>query len=119
MNNQPITRQAHGAIDYAYANVVAVLPELAGFENEKKAAAVCRILAGGALTYSLLTKAEWGAVKLIPFKKHLMLDTSASIFAIAAPWLLGFAANKRARNSVWAIGLAGLAASLLTQPSEM
>jgi hypothetical protein len=48
-----------------------------------------------------------------------MLDTSASIFAIAAPWLLGFAANKRARNSVWAIGLAGLAASLLTQPSEM
>jgi hypothetical protein len=119
MNKKPISRQAHGAIDYAYAAVVAVLPELAGFENQKQAATLCRVLAGGALTYSLLTKAEWGAVKVIPFKTHLLIDLSTSVLALATPWLLGFAANKRARNSVLAVGLAGLTASLLTQREDM
>jgi len=116
---KPISRQAHGIIDYAYGAVVAALPELAGFQKEKNAATLCRTLAGGALTYSLLTKAEWGAVKAIPFKTHLLIDSTTSLFALAAPWLLGFSHNKRARNAILAVGLVGLATSLLTERKEM
>jgi hypothetical protein len=116
---KPISRQAHGIIDYAYGAVVAALPELAGFKDEENATVLCRTLAGGALTYSLLTKAEWGAAKIIPFKTHLLIDSTTSIFALAAPWLLGFSHHKRARNSVLIAGLVGLAASLLTERKEM
>ena len=116
---KPISRQVHGIIDYAYGAAVAALPEMAGFKEEKTAATLCRALAGGALAYSLLTKAEWGAAKVIPFKTHLMIDSTTSIFALAAPRLLGFSHNTRARNSVVIAGLVGLAASLLTEREEM
>jgi hypothetical protein len=112
---KPITRQAHGAIDYAYAALVPFLPQLVGFDDEEKADILCKVLGGGAFTYTGLTKAEWGLIKVLPFKAHLVVDTSVSILAIAAPWLLGFANNKRARNTVIAIGAVGLVASLLTK----
>jgi hypothetical protein len=116
---KPITRQAHGAIDYAYGAVVAVLPELVKFKQEQKAVTLCRALAGGALLYSLLTKAEWGVARVLPFKKHLIIDFTTSLFALGAPWLLGFAGNAKARNTLLAVGLAGLSASALTQPDEL
>jgi hypothetical protein len=115
----PITRQQHGAIDYAYSAAVAFLPELANFKDNKTATTLCRTLAGGALLYSMLTKAEWGVAKVIPFKTHLAIDFTTSLFALAAPWLLGFSGNAKARNAVLGVGLAGLTASVLTQPDEM
>ncbi|WP_345947794.1 hypothetical protein ABDD95_13150 [Mucilaginibacter sp. PAMB04274] len=116
---KPISRQAHGAIDYAYGAVVAMLPELLDFKEEKKAVTLCRVLAGGALAYSLLTKAEWGVIKVLPFKKHLLIDFTTSLFALGAPWLLGFSHNEKARNAVIGVGLAGLSASTLTQAEDM
>jgi len=116
---KPILRQAHGIIDYVYGAAVAALPEIAGFKDEKNATTLCRALAGGALVYSLLTKAEWGAAKIIPFKTHLLIDSTTSVFALAAPWLLGFSHNKRARNGVLIAGLVGLAASLLTERENL
>jgi hypothetical protein len=112
---RPITRQAHGAIDYAYAALVPFIPEIAGFTDEEKATLLCRVLGGGAFVYTALTKAEWGIVKVLPFKSHLLIDASVSLLAIGAPWLLGFSNNKRARNAVIAIGIAGLTASLFTK----
>ena len=117
--NKPISRQAHGAIDYTYAALVPFIPEMAGFKHEEKASLLCRVLGGGAFAYSALTKAEWGLYKVLPFKTHLVVDMSVSLFAIGAPWLLGFAGNKRARNAVVAIGAAGLVASLLTEREEI
>ena len=117
--NKPVSRQLHGAIDYAYAALVPFIPEIAGFNKEEKANLLCKLLGGGALTYTALTKAEWGLVKLLPFKTHLIIDTSVSLLAIGAPWLLGFSGNKKARNAVVAIGAAGLLASLLTRNENM
>ncbi|WP_342645130.1 hypothetical protein [Mucilaginibacter sp. CSA2-8R] len=117
--NKPITRQQHGGIDYAYSAAVAILPELLKFKEQKSATTLCRALAGGALVYSLLTKAEWVAAKIISFKTHLLIDFTTSLFALGAPWLLGFSANAKARNTLVSVGLAGLTASLLTQPTEM
>ncbi len=116
---KPITRRQHGAIDYAYGAAVAFLPEIVNIKNEKSATTLCRTLAAGALAYSLLTKAEWGAAKIIPFKTHLLIDFTTSLFAIGAPWLLGFSGNPKARNTLIGVGLAGLTASLLTQREEI
>ncbi|MFD0794833.1 hypothetical protein ACFQZX_14495 [Mucilaginibacter litoreus] len=116
---KPISRQAHGAIDYAYAALVPFIPELAGFTKEEKANLLCKALGGGALAYTAITKAEWGLCKILPFKAHLLIDLSVSIFAAASPWVLGFADNKRARNAAFAIGLAGISASLLTDDKEL
>jgi hypothetical protein len=116
---KPISRQAHGAIDYAFGAIVAALPELAGFKEEKSAATLCRVLAGGALAYSLLTKAEWGAVKVIPFKTHLLIDFTTGLLTLGAPWILGFANNTKARNAVLAVGAMSLMASSLTEQEEM
>ncbi|WP_143822874.1 hypothetical protein [Mucilaginibacter sp. MD40] len=94
------------------------MPELADFDKDEKARVLCRLLGGGALAYTALTKAEWGLIKLLPFKAHLAIDLTVSIFAAASPWLLGFSKNKQARNTLLAVGLAGLSASLLTENKE-
>jgi hypothetical protein len=112
---KPINKQAHGVIDYAYAAIVPLLPELVGFSDSQSPKILCRGLGAGALTYSLLTKARWGLIRILPFKTHLAVDFSVSCLALAAPWLLGFSRNPAARNAVLATGIAGLAASLLTE----
>jgi hypothetical protein len=116
---KPVSRQLHGAIDYAYAAIVPFIPEMAGFSDQEKATLLCRLLGGGALTYTMLTKAEWGVIKLLPFKTHLMIDLSVSIMAIGAPWLLGFSGKRKARNAVIAIGVTGLIASLFSENKNM
>ncbi|WP_460676810.1 hypothetical protein [Hymenobacter coalescens] len=117
--NQPISRQAHGLADLTYIPTVAAAPQLFGFEEEKTAATVCYALSGMALVSALLTRAEWGAFKVMPFKAHVALDFVNSTTALAAPWLFGFARNERARNAFLGMGIVGLTAGLLTRPEEM
>ncbi len=116
---KPISRKMHGAADYTYAALAAVLPELAGFEDEEKAKLLCRIISGGTLAYTLFTRAEWGLFKLIPFKAHLATDFTAGIFTIGASWIFKFASNQKARNAFLALGITSVVASLLTVPEEM
>jgi len=116
---QPISRKQHGFTDYGYIPLALALPKLAGFEDEKKAVTLTQVLAGNILTSSLLTRAEWGLVKKIPFKAHLALDVAVGAFAASAPWLFGFAKNKAARNSFLLLGAFGLMAGTLSKPEEM
>jgi hypothetical protein len=116
--NKPISKNIHGVIDYSYALIVPLLPEIIGFKMQKAASALCRSLGAGALAYTVVTKARWGLFPVLPLKKHLLVDFSVSCFALAAPWLLGFAHKKSATMAVLATGALGLAASLLTEPLE-
>jgi hypothetical protein len=116
--NKPISKNMHGVIDYSYALIVPLLPEIVGFKKQKKASVLCRSLGAGALAYSLLTQARWGLVPVLPFKKHLLVDLSVSCLVLAAPWLFGFYRKKRATTAVLMTGALGLAASLLTDPME-
>lgn len=116
---KPVSRKVHGGADYAYAALAAVLPELVGFEEEEKARLLAGIISGATLTYTLLTRAEWGLLKVIPFKTHLITDFTAGVFTVAAPWIFKFAENKKARHTFLALGLTSIAASLLTQTEEM
>jgi len=82
---KPISRQQHGFTDYSYVPLVAAAPTLVGFKDESMAVALTRVLSGSILATSLLTRAEWGLVKVITFKSHLIADIAVGLFALSAP----------------------------------
>lgn len=117
---KPISRRQHGFTDYSYIPLALALPKLAGFQAEApKAAMLTRVLASNILASSIFTRAEWGIIKKIPFKTHLVLDVAVGAFAASAPWLFGFAKNKAARNSFLLLGAFGLLAGTLSKPEEL
>jgi hypothetical protein len=116
--HRPISKNIHGLIDYSYALIVPLLPEIIGFKRQKSAGLLCRSLGAGALVYTMLTKARWGLIPLLPFKKHLLIDFSVSWLAMTAPWLLGLSKKRAATTTLVITGAVGLAASLLTEPLE-
>lgn len=117
--NRPISRQQHGLLDYGYVPLVAAAPNLLGFAVNKTPATLARAIAGGVLATTLMTRAEWGLVKVLPFKAHLAADVVVGALSLGAPWLFGFAKDTRARNAFLGIGVLGLMVDLLTQPTEM
>ena len=116
---KPISRREHGFTDYSYVPMVAAAPWLVGFTDESTAVRLTRVLSGSILATSLLTRAEWGLVKRIPFKTHLIADTAVGVFALSAPWLFGFARNPKARTTFLVAGVFGIMAGLLSKPEEM
>jgi hypothetical protein len=117
--NQPITRIQHGFTDYTYIPLVSSAPHLVGFTENKTATTLCYVLGSTILASSLVTRAEWGVFKVMPYKTHLVLDVVGGLAGLSAPWLFGFAKDKKARNTFIAAGLFGLMAGLLSKPGEM
>ena len=116
---KPISRPLHGLTDYNYIALVSAAPKELGFEDEKSAVLMTRILTITILVSSIFTRAEWGFLKVMPYKAHLVLDALGGGLALSAPWLLGFAGNAKARNAFIAIGIFGILAGTLSQPDEM
>jgi len=116
---QPISRQMHGVADYAYAPLMFAAPRIMGFEEQNEAARICEIVGAGVLGTTMMTEAEWGVARLIPFKVHLALDVAVSLFSLAAPWIFGFAGNTKARNTFLAMGAVGAVVTTLTKPENM
>jgi hypothetical protein len=118
-----IPRPYHWPADYSYIPLVATAPETLGFSNEKAATTLCRVFSGGVLLSALFTRAEWGLVRVMPYKAHVALDFASGVAALAAPWLFGFAHHARARNTFLAMGVTGLVVSWLSgifrEPEEM
>ena len=117
--NQPISRQQHGFTDYSYIPLVASAPYLLGFKDNKTATTLSYVLSSNILASSLLTRAEWGAFKVIPYKAHLVLDVVTGLTALSAPWLFGFAKDRKARTAFLVAGAFGILAGLLSKPEEM
>lgn len=116
---QFISRRQHAFTDYPYVPMVASAPDLVGFTDEKTATTLCHVLSTSILVSALFTRAEWGPIRVMPYKAHLVLDTLGGLTALTAPWVFGFAKNKKARNTFLAIGVFGLFAGLLSKPEEM
>ena len=96
----------HAVVDYVFAAQMLTAPSLLGFARDKRATR-CSLYSGAAiLGLSLFTRYPLGAVKAIPFPVHGVIEALAGISNIAAPWLYGFAGNKRAK---WLHILSGLA----------
>lgn len=107
-----IPSKFHGALDYAVALSLILVPLLLGFQGVAKFLAV----AGGAglFVYSLITDYSLSARNLIPFKVHLIFDFVAALVLTAAPFLFGFTGITKAFYLV--IGLSVIAVVLITNP---
>ena len=118
--NKPITRRQHILTDYMYGPLIAAAPEICGFSKDAKVATLlCRLIGGGTLAATALTRAEDTLLPVVPFKLHLAGDAANGLFALGAPWLFGFADVPKARNTFLVIGAVSLMAAALTQPEEM
>jgi len=109
----------HGFTDYTYIPLVSSAPYLVGFADNKTATTLCYVLSSTILASSLVTRAEWGVFKVLPYKAHLVLDMLGGLTALTAPWLFGFAKDRKARHTSVAAGIFGLLARLLSRPEEM
>lgn len=78
----------HGVIDYLVVVHFAFLGLLFGFVTPM--AVTSFVLAGGYLLVVLLTAFRPGALKVIPFRVHGVIDLILAPVLVALPWLLGF-----------------------------
>lgn len=86
-----IPTKVHGVLDYVVAIALILAPWIFGFANIGGAAVIIPIVLGvGLFVYSLFTRYELGAFKLIAMPIHLVFDIVASLFLIASPFLFGF-----------------------------
>ena len=113
-----IPRPLHALLDYSWSVAIWFAPHLFGFENEEKANLLCKTMGAATAAASLLTRYELGLVKFIPFNTHLRLDGWGGVSGLAAPWLLGFAGNKRARNAALAFFLVEIVVVSLSRRDE-
>jgi len=104
----------HAVIDYAWAAKMIASPWLLGF-SENKTATMSAVGSGAAIAgLSLMTRYPLGAVKWIPFPAHGVIEAMAGVTNLAAPWLMGFAGNKRAKWLHVISGLSTLAVVAMT-----
>ena len=86
-----IPTKVHGILDYVVAIALMLAPWIFGFAGLGGPAVIIPIVLGvGLFLYSLLTRYELGAVKLIAMPIHLVFDLVALIFLIASPFIFGF-----------------------------
>ena len=109
---KPINTKAHGVLDYSAVVVVFVLPHLlhwgAGLTQ------FMTWMAAGALLYTLLTRFELGAIKVLPVPAHLVLDfLVGAAFLVTAFTLHGEPSS--ARIALIVLGLLEIGAALMTQ----
>lgn len=114
-----LTRKQHGLAEATYIPTAFAAPRLADFGADAVPAQLARAVSAAALGSALLARAEWGAVKVVPFRMHLALDVGVGLLTFAAPWIFGFARDARARNAFLAMGAVAVLAGMLTEAEEM
>ena len=104
----------HAVIDYAMAGMLRTAPWALGFSRNRTATANAVASGAAVLGLSLLTRYPLGAAKVIPFPVHGVIEAAAGVMTAAAPWLMGFSRNNRAKWTHVASGLATLAVVAVT-----
>ncbi len=104
----------HGVLDYAMAGIFAVAPVLFMFGHSRTPITLCWIMASTLTATSLLTRYPLGAIRVIPFPVHGMIELASSIFLVAAPWLTGFSDQPIARMFFLSAGMSIFTLWLLT-----
>lgn len=96
-----------------YPGGIVGIRNLLGFANGGAAQWVPMVIGAGGILYSLLTRYELGAVKLIPMPVHLGLDAASGLLLAASPVIFGFS------PLVWVphviLGLLEASTSLITR----
>jgi hypothetical protein len=109
-----IDSKVHGILDYLVGLLLIAAPWLFGFSRGGAETWVPVVLGAGAVLYSLLTRYELGALKLIPFKMHLALDVASGVLLAASPWLFGFSDHVYLPHLI--VGIIEIVTPLMTRP---
>jgi len=115
MSMRFISPRVHGVLDYAVAAGLIGAPLVLDFAASSVASAVLSIAAGIGLTaYSLLTNYSAGLRRLIPWRIHLMLDATAAVVLLAAPFVFAFGGVARVFYVTVAISVLAVVAASQT-----
>jgi hypothetical protein len=81
-----IPTRVHGILDYVTVATLLALPRLLAWSD--RMVMVLTVIAVGTLAYSLLTRYELGAIKVLPMAGHLGLDFASGVLFLALALLL-------------------------------
>jgi len=91
--------KVHGVLDYLVGLALIFAPNIFQFADiGGPAVFVPRLLGVVLIAYSLLTRYEWGVIKVISMPYHLIVDFLAALFLALSPFMFGF--NNEEAN-VW------------------
>ena len=110
--NRPINTHIHGILDYLSVVTLFALPRALNWPDR-----VTNLLTAFAvltLIYSLLTRYELGALRLIPMRAHLMLDILSGLTLCAAPFAI-FHVSRPITYTLVSMGIFEIVVPLLTQ----
>lgn len=94
-----ISIRTHAIVDYVVGVLLVLAPFLLGFANGGAAMWTPILLGASIVFYSLLTRYELSAAKVVPFNVHLGLDAFGGLILLVSPWLFGFAGEICGRTS--------------------
>lgn len=101
-----LTARLHGLGDYAAAVVLIVAPFVLRIDEQSLIAHWFSVAGGvGLIAYSAITDYTFSAVKAIPFKVHLLLDSVAGIAFVLLPFALGLDGVARIYMIVMGVGV--------------
>lgn len=104
--------KTHGILDYALAAAFLLAPALFGFTEV--AATTSYVIGVLYIGTSLLTRYPLGAIKVIPFPVHGVLESVMAAVWLILPWAFGFAGDSAARNFFIIAGIGLLVVAVLT-----
>jgi len=113
-----ISTSTHGLLDFIVPAGLMLAPKLLGFEDNKKAAAVPRMMALGHVAYSVFTDYEKGLVRKLPMKGHLAIDAGSAVLLAASPWLMGFSSRVAAPHVAAGLMELAIAGSTEKEPRD-
>jgi hypothetical protein len=93
---KPISPFVHGILDYSTAAAVAVLPRVLDFPPAARR--LCDTLAAGYTGLSAVTDYPLALRREVPFRAHGVVEAVIGLALPAAPFVLGFANHRAARN---------------------
>ena len=103
---KPISTKVHGILDFATVGTLWTLPQLLRWGGRTKI--MLGVAGAGMLGYSLCTRYQYGLVKALPMKTHLLLDYISGATVAALPLLL------RDETFITKLMLAGLGLNEIT-----
>jgi hypothetical protein len=109
---KPISTRVHGIIDYTWSS--AASSAAARMDGATSTARLLRAAAAAATGSSLLTKYETGAMRVLPMRAHLALDTLLCSVLIASPLFLPSSERRYASVPIL-FGAVGLIVAMLTE----
>jgi hypothetical protein len=108
-----LSTRVHGVMDYAMGILLLASPYLFGFATGGIKQWLPMILGLAMLGMSLLTRYEWGAIRVIPMPAHLAVDGLSGALLAVSPWLFGFSGIVFLPHLI--LGLIELGTSLVTE----